>query len=207
MKLAILISGRGSNMDAILTAIRQGHMPQAQPVLVLSNLPEALGLTIAREKFGLHTEVLVSNDLKGWEYDKNVMTLLQKYEISPTNGLICLAGFMRLLSPQFVSLFRNRIINIHPSLLPSFPGLHAQRQALDYGVKISGCTVHFVDKGLDTGPIIIQKSTPVLQSDTEGSLSDRILRDEHLVYPEAIKLITEDRVKISGRMVLINGEH
>jgi phosphoribosylglycinamide formyltransferase 1 len=207
MKLAILISGRGSNMDAILTAIRQGHMPQAQPVLVLSNLPEARGLTIAREKFGLHTEVLVSNDLKGWEYDKNVMTLLQKYEISPTNGLICLAGFMRLLSPQFVSLFRNRIINIHPSLLPSFPGLHAQRQALEYGVKISGCTVHFVDKGLDTGPIIIQKSTPVLQSDTEGSLSDRILRDEHLVYPEAIKLITEDRVKISGRMVLINGEH
>jgi phosphoribosylglycinamide formyltransferase-1 len=194
-------------MDAILTAIRQGHMPQAQPVLVLSNLPEARGLTIAREKFGLHTEVLVSNDLKGWEYDKNVMTLLQKYEISPTNGLICLAGYMRLLSPQFVSLFRNRIINIHPSLLPSFPGLHAQRQALEYGVKISGCTVHFVDKGLDTGPIIIQKSTPVLQSDTEESLSDRILRDEHLVYPEAIKLITEDRVKISGRMVLINGEH
>lgn len=194
-------------MDAILTAIRQGHMPQAQPVLVVSNLPEARGLTIAREKFGLHTEVLVSNDLKGWEYDKNVMTLLQKYEISPTNGLICLAGFMRLLSPQFVSLFRNRIINIHPSLLPSFPGLHAQRQALEYGVKISGCTVHFVDKGLDNGPIIIQKSTPVLQSDTEGSLSDRILRDEHLVYPEAIKLITEDRVKISGRMVLINGEH
>lgn len=194
-------------MDAILTAIRQGHMPQAQPVLVLSNLPEARGLAIAREKFGLHTEVLVSNDLKGWEYDKNVMTLLQKYEISPTNGLICLAGFMRLLSPQFVSLFRNRIINIHPSLLPSFPGLHAQRQALEYGVKISGCTVHFVDKGLDTGPIIIQKSTPVLPSDTEGSLSDRILIDEHLVYPEAIKLITEDRVKISGRMVLINGEH
>lgn len=194
-------------MNAILTAIRQGHMPQAQPVLVLSNLPEARGLTIAREKFGLHTEVLVSNDLKGWEYDKNVITLLQKYEISPTNGLICLAGFMRLLSPQFVSLFRNRIINIHPSLLPSFPGLHAQRQALEYGVKISGCTVHFVDKGLDTGPIIIQKSTPVLPSDTEGSLSDRILIDEHLVYPEAIKLITEDRVKISGRMVLINGEH
>jgi phosphoribosylglycinamide formyltransferase 1 len=194
-------------MDAILTAIRQGAMPQAQPVLVLSNLPEARGLTIAREKFGLHTEVLVSNDLKGWEYDKNVMTLLQKYEISPTNGLICLAGFMRLLSPQFVSLFRNRIINIHPSLLPSFPGLHAQRQALEYGVKISGCTVHFVDKGLDTGPIIIQKSTPVLPSDTEGSLSDRIRIDEHLVYPEAIKLITEDRVKISGRMVLINGEH
>lgn len=192
-------------MDAILTAIRKGQMPQAQPILVLSNLPEAGGLTIAREKFGLHTEVLVSNDLKGWEYDKNVMTLLQKYEISPTNGLICLAGFMRLLSPQFVSLFRNRIINIHPSLLPSFPGLHAQRKALEYGVKLSGCTVHFVDKGLDTGPIIIQKSTPVLQSDTEESLSDRILRDEHLVYPEAIKLITEDRVKISGRMVLING--
>jgi phosphoribosylglycinamide formyltransferase-1 len=207
MKLVILISGRGSNMDAILTAIRQRHMPQAQPVLVLSNLPEAPGLTIAREKFGLHTEVLASNDLKDWEYDKNVMTLLQKYEISPINGLICLAGFMRLLSPQFVSLFRNRIINIHPSLLPSFPGLHAQRQALEYGAKISGCTVHFVDKGLDTGPIIIQKSTPVLQSDTEESLSDRILRDEHLVYPEAIKLITEDRVKISGRMVLIDGEH
>ena len=191
-------------MDAILTAIRQGHLPQAQPVLVLSNLPEARGLTIAREKFGLHTEVLVSNDLKGWEYDKNVMTLLQKYEISPTNGLICLAGFMRLLSPEFVDLFRNRILNIHPSLLPSFPGLRAQRQALEYGVKISGCTVHFVDKGLDTGPIIIQKSTPVFPYDTEESLSDRILGDEHLIYPEAVKMVTERKVMISGRTVQIN---
>lgn len=204
MKLAILISGRGSNMEAILNAIGQGQLPHAQPVLVLSNLPEARGLTIAREKFGVHTEVLDNNELKGWEYDKNVMRLLQKYEIAPTNGLVCLAGFMRLLSPEFVSLFRDRILNIHPSLLPSFPGLHAQRQALEYGAKISGCTVHFVDKGLDTGPIIIQKSTPVFSYDTEETLSDRILRDEHLIYPKAIKMITESRVKILGRTVQIN---
>ena len=204
MKLAIMISGRGTNMDAILTFIGEGLIPQAEPVLVLANLSEARGLTIAKNKFGVHTEVLNNNELKGWDYDKNVMALLQEYKISPTNGLICLAGFMRLLSPQFVSLFRNRIINIHPSLLPSFPGLHAQRQAIEYGVKISGCTVHFVDKGLDSGPIIIQKSTPVLPTDTEETLSDRILMDEHLIYPEAIKMITENRVRISGRTVLIN---
>ncbi|MGA7368859.1 MAG: phosphoribosylglycinamide formyltransferase [Nitrososphaeraceae archaeon] len=204
VKLAILISGRGSNMDAILTAIAQGRLPHAEPVLVLSNLPEASGLTIAREKFGVDTEVLDNNELKGLNYDKNVMTLFEKYEISPTNGLVCLAGFMRLLSSEFVNLFRNRILNIHPSLLPSFPGLRAQRQALEYGVKISGCTVHFVDKGLDTGPILIQKSAPVFSNDTEESLSDRILKDEHLIYPEAVKMLTEDRVVISGRTVHIN---
>jgi phosphoribosylglycinamide formyltransferase 1 len=131
------------------------------------------------------------------------LSILRKYKISPRNGLICLAGFMRLLSPKFVSIFRNRIINIHPSLLPSFPGLHAQRQALEYGVKISGCTVHFVDQGLDTGPIIIQKSTPVLESDTEETLSARILEDEHKIYPEAIRLISENRVKLLRRKVLV----
>jgi phosphoribosylglycinamide formyltransferase 1 len=204
MKLAIFISGRGSNMDAILTAIGQGQLPLAEPVLVLSNVPGAGGLTIAKEKFGVRTEVLDNNELKGWNYDKKVIALLQKYEISPTNSLVCLAGFMRLLTAEFVELFRNRILNIHPSLLPSFPGLRAQRQALEYGVKISGCTVHFVDKGLDTGPIIIQKSTPVFPYDTEESLSDRILEDEHLIYPEAVKMVTERRVKISGRTVQIN---
>jgi phosphoribosylglycinamide formyltransferase-1 len=203
MKLAVLISGRGSNMDAILTAIGHGRLPRAQPVLVLSNQPQAHGLAIAREKFGLDTEVLNNNELKGWKYDKNVVTLLQKYGITPTNGLVCLAGFMRLLSPEFVDLFKYKILNIHPSLLPSFPGLHAQRQALEYGVKVSGCTVHFVDKGLDTGPIIVQKSTPVLHNDTEETLSERILRDEHLIYPEAVKMVTENRVKISGRTVQV----
>jgi phosphoribosylglycinamide formyltransferase 1 len=201
MKVAILISGRGSNMDAILTAIRQGRLPHAQPILVLSNQPEAHGLAIAREKFGVNTEVLNNNKLKGWKYDKNVVTLFQRYGITPTNGLVCLAGFMRLLSPEFVDLFNYRILNIHPSLLPSFPGLHSQRQALEYGVKVSGCTVHFVDKGLDTGPIIVQKSTPVLPNDTEETLSKRILWDEHLIYPEAVKMVTENRVKISGRTV------
>lgn len=191
-------------MDAILTAIGQGQLPLAEPVLVLSNVPGAGGLTIAKEKFGVRTEVLDNNELKGWNYDKKVMALLQKYEISPTNSLVCLAGFMRLLSPEFVNHFRNRILNIHPSLLPSFPGLRAQRQALEYGVKISGCTVHFVDKGLDTGPIIIQKSTPVFPYDTEESLSDRILGDEHLIYPEAVKMVTERKVMISGRTVQIN---
>ena len=203
MKLAILISGRGSNMNAILTAIKQGQLPQVKPVLVLSSLPEAGGLVIAKEEFGVPTEVLDNDKLKGWGYDKILMTLLQKYEIYPTNGLVCLAGFMRILSPEFVHLFRNRILNIHPSLLPSFPGLHAQRQAIEYGVKISGCTVHFVDEGLDTGPIIFQKSTPVFSHDTEETLSDRILEDEHLIYPEAVKMITENRVKISGRTVQI----
>lgn len=190
-------------MDAILTAIRQGRLPHAQPILVLSNQPEAHGLAIAREKFGVNTEVLNNNKLKGWKYDKNVVTLFQRYGITPTNGLVCLAGFMRLLSPEFVGLFNYRILNIHPSLLPSFPGLHAQRQALEYGVKVSGCTVHFVDKGLDTGPIIVQKSTPVLPNDTEETLSKRILSDEHLIYPEAVKMVTENRVKISGRTVQI----
>lgn len=204
MKLAILISGRGSNMNAILTAIKQGQLPQVKPVLVLSNLPEASGLVIAREKFGMPTEVVDNHELKGWEYDKILLTLLQKYEIYPTNGLVCLAGFMRLLSPKFVHLFKNRILNIHPSLLPSFPGLHAQRQAIEYGVKISGCTVHFVDEGLDTGPIIIQKSTPVFSHDTEETLSDRILKDEHLIYPEAVKMVTEERVQISGRTVQVS---
>lgn len=191
-------------MNAILTAIRQGQMPQAQPALVLSNLSEARGLAVARENFGVPTEILDNNELKGWKYDKNLMTLLQKYEISPTNGLVCLAGFMRLFSPEFVHIFKNRILNIHPSLLPSFPGLHAQRQAVEYGVKISGCTVHFVDEGLDTGPIIIQKSAPVFSYDTEKTLSDRILKDEHVIYPMAVKMISENRVKILGRKVQIN---
>ncbi|HET6730969.1 MAG TPA: phosphoribosylglycinamide formyltransferase [Nitrososphaeraceae archaeon] len=205
IKLAILISGRGTNMEAILTAIHQGRIRNAHPVIVLSNVQNANGLTIANKKFGVRTELLSNDDdgLKGWNYDKNILSILQKYKISPRNGLICLAGFMRLLSPKFVSIFRNRIINIHPSLLPSFPGLHAQRQALEYGVKISGCTVHFVDQGLDTGPIIIQKSTPVLETDTEETLSARILEDEHKIYPEAIRLISENRVKLLRRKVLV----
>ena len=193
-------------MDAILTAAMEQKIPRVDPVLVISNQPGVLGLTIAKEKFGLHTEVLDNNELKGWNYDKHVMMTLEKLSISPTNGLICLAGFMRLLSPEFVSQFRNRILNIHPSLLPSFPGLHAQRQALEYGVKISGCTVHFVDKGLDTGPIIIQKSTPVFSRDTVETLSARILRDEHLIYPEAVKMITENRISIAGRTVRVSNQ-
>lgn len=191
-------------MEAILTAVKQGQLPLAEPVLVFSNVPDALGLTVAKEKFGVHTEVIDKNELKGWEYDKNLLTLLQRYQIWPTNSLVCLAGFMRLLSPKFVNIFKNRILNIHPSLLPSFPGLHAQRQAVEYGVKISGCTVHFVDEGLDTGPIIIQKNTPVFSYDTEETLSNRILQDEHLIYPEAVRMVTEERVKISGRTVQIN---
>lgn len=190
-------------MKAILSAIESGKVTHAEPIFVLSNRAEAQGLRIAREKFGVRTEILGDNGLKGWNYDKQLMSIFQKYEMSSVNSLICLAGFMRLLSPKLVSHFRNRILNIHPSLLPSFPGLHAQRQALRYGVKVTGCTVHFVDEGLDSGPIIIQKSTPVLNSDTEESLSARILEDEHLIYPEAIKLIADDRIKISGRKVLL----
>jgi phosphoribosylglycinamide formyltransferase-1 len=204
INLAILISGRGSNMDAILAAIKSGRIRNAKPCIVISNKPGIAGLNIASEKYGIPTKVIPSDGLKGWNYDQNVVTALHEHGVTPKSGLVCLAGFMRIISCEFVRQYRMRIMNIHPSLLPAFPGLHAQKQALDYGVKVSGCTVHFVDEGVDSGPVVLQKAVPVIEGDNEESLSARILEQEHELYPEAVRLFCEGRIKIKGRMVSIS---
>jgi phosphoribosylglycinamide formyltransferase 1 len=203
INLGMLISGRGSNMDAIMAAIKSGRIRNAKPCIVISNKPEAAGLKIASEKYGVPTKVILSDGLKGWNYDQNVVAILQEHGVTSQSGLVCLAGFMRIMSPEFVRQYRMQIINIHPALLPAFPGLHAQKQALDYGVKVSGCTVHFVDEGIDSGPIILQKAVPVIEGDNEESLSARILEQEHELYPEAVRMFCEGRIKIEGRRVSI----
>jgi len=199
----VLISGRGSNMDAILSSIKSGRIGNANPCIVISNKPDTQGLKIASEKYRVATEVILPNGLKGWHYDQKLVATLHQHGVTPELGLVCLAGFMRIISPEFVKYYKMRIMNIHPALLPAFPGLHAQKQALDYGVKITGCTVHFVDEGIDSGPIILQKALPVLQGDNEESLSARILEQEHELYPEAVRLFCEGRIKIEGRRVLM----
>ncbi|MDQ4050711.1 MAG: phosphoribosylglycinamide formyltransferase, partial [Thermoproteota archaeon] len=196
INLGLLISGRGSNMDAILSSIKSGRIRNANPSIVISNKPEATGLKIASEKYGVTTKVIPSNGLKGWHYDQNIVATLHQHGVTPQSGLVCLAGFMRIMSQEFVRHYATRIMNIHPALLPAFPGLHAQKQALEYGVKVTGCTVHFVDEGMDSGPIILQKPVPVLQEDDEQSLSDRILEQEHELYPEAVRFFCEGRIKI-----------
>ena len=203
LKLAILISGRGSNMKAILNAIKKQNIP-IKPMVVISNKPTAMGLKIAR-KIGVQTEIIESKGFQGnrWEYDKKIMHILNKYEITPKNSLICLAGFMRILSPEFIKKFKNRILNIHPSILPAFPGLDAQRQAIESGVSHSGCTVHFVDEGVDTGPIIVQETVKIKNDDTEDTLSKRILAKEHKAYPEAVRLIAEKKISVVGRKIKI----
>jgi phosphoribosylglycinamide formyltransferase-1 len=180
-RIAILISGRGSNMVALADAVREGRIPNAEIALVISDQPEAKGLAIAEER-GLKTVVIERRGRKREEHEQEIVSVLRAERID----LICLAGYMRVLSPFFVDAFSLRILNIHPSLLPSFPGLDAQRQALEHGVKVSGCTVHFVDNTLDGGPIIAQRAVPVLDGDTVESLSSRILEQEHILYPEAV---------------------
>jgi phosphoribosylglycinamide formyltransferase-1 len=184
--LGVLISGRGSNLQAILDAIRGGKL-DARVGVVVSNVEGAPGLERARAA-GVPTEVLSHKDYASRErYDEALVERLHAHDVD----LVCLAGFMRLLSPVFVRAFRGRILNVHPSLLPSFPGLHAQRQALEHGVKVTGATVHFVDEELDHGPILLQSAVPVLEDDDEESLSARILEQEHRIYPEAIALVLE----------------
>jgi phosphoribosylglycinamide formyltransferase-1 len=187
LNLGILISGRGSNMEAILKAIKKENIP-INPAIVISNKPDARGLKIA-QKLGVKTEVIESKGFKGsrWDYDKKISSVLAKNGVTPKNGLVCLAGFMRIISPEFVKKYKNK-----------------QKQAIMYGAKYSGCTVHFVDSGVDTGPIILQKMVKVLDGDTEESLSKRILGKEHQAYPEAVRLIAEKRVKISGRTTKIS---
>jgi len=203
LKLAILISGRGSNMKAILDAVEKQNIP-IKPMVVISNKATAKGLKIAK-KLSVQTEIVESKGFQGtrWEYDQKIIHVLSKYNITPKNSLICLAGFMRILSPEFIKKFKNRILNIHPSILPAFPGLDAQRQAIESGASHSGCTVHFVDEGVDTGPILVQETVKIKNEDTEETLSKRILAKEHKAYPEAVRLIAEKKISVVGRKVKI----
>jgi phosphoribosylglycinamide formyltransferase 1 len=194
--LGILLSGRGSNFTAIADSIAARRL-DAKIAVVISNRPDAPGIQTAAQR-GFPTLVIPSKGKPREEHDRAVVAALKQYHVD----LICLAGYMRLLSPWFVQQFPHKILNIHPSLLPAFPGLEAQQQAFAFGVKITGCTVHFVDEELDHGPIIVQKSVPVLRDDDEKSLAARILEQEHLAYTEAIKIVLEGKFKISGRRML-----
>jgi phosphoribosylglycinamide formyltransferase-1 len=201
MKIGILISGRGSNMVAIVEAVQSGRIPDSEVVVVLSDKKSAQGLERAKER-GIETVVVARNGRARVEHDAEIVAELKKRNVE----LVCLAGYMRLLSSDFVRAFPDRIVNIHPSLLPAFPGLDAQRQAIEYGVKISGCTVHFVDDDLDHGAIILQKTVEVTDEDTAETLSARILEQEHALYVEALKHIAEGKIKIDGRRVLIKSD-
>ena len=190
--------------SAILKSIKKKKIP-IKPAVIISNKPNAKGLKIA-QKLGVKTEIIESKGFKGsrWDYDKKIIQVLKKHGVTPTDGLICLAGFMRIISPQFIKKYKNRIMNIHPALLPSFPGLDVQKQAVEHGVKFSGCTVHFVDTGVDTGPIIIQAVVKVKNKDTGDSLANRILKQEHKIYPEAVRLFAKKKIRVSGRRTIIS---
>lgn len=194
LKLGILISGRGSNLIAIASSIREGSLPGVQIAVVISNVGNACGLAVCRE-LGLPSEVFVSKGRPRAEHDADVAACLRRHNVD----LVVLAGYMRLLSPEFIAAFPNRVVNIHPSLLPAFPGLDAQQQAFDYGVKLAGCTVHFVDEHLDHGVVILQRAIPVLDTDDAHSLSRRILAEEHIAYSEAIARITSGEYELLGR--------
>jgi len=197
--LGILLSGRGSNFVAIADSIDAGRIPRGRIAVVISNKADAPGIAIARQR-GLEAQVIPSKGKSREEHDREVVAALQEHHVD----LVCLAGYMRLLSPWFVQQFPHRILNIHPSLLPAFPGLEAQEQAFAYGVKVSGCTVHFVDEELDHGAIIVQKTVPVLDTDDEQSLAARILEHEHIAYTEAINIVLSGKYTIAGRRLVIN---
>ncbi|HNY49075.1 MAG TPA: phosphoribosylglycinamide formyltransferase [Smithella sp.] len=198
LKLGVLISGNGSNLQSIIDNIENGSL-KAVIKIVVSNNPDAYGLTRAK-KHGIPCAVLQNGDFKSKDdFDSALVKILKDHEVE----LVILAGFMRIISPTLLKAFPGSIMNIHPALLPSFPGLHGQKQAVDYGVKFSGCTVHFVDEGVDTGPIIIQAAVPVMDDDTEETLAARILKEEHKIYPQAIQLFADNRLEINGRKVII----
>ena len=196
-RIGVLLSGRGSNFEALAESVASGRIPDAEIAIVISNRDGAPGIERAKSR-GIATRVIPSKGLERETYDRQVVAVLNEHKAD----LVCLAGYMRLLSPLFVASFPNRILNIHPSLLPSFPGLESQRQALEYGVKFAGCTVHFVDENLDAGPIILQSVVPVADADTEESLSAKILQEEHKIYSEAVRMVLEGRYKITGRRVV-----
>ena len=195
-KLGILLSGRGSNFEAIADSIKAGRL-QAEIAIVISNRADAAGLESSRRR-GLNAKLIPSRGRVREEHDREVIAALKEAGVD----LVCLAGYMRLLSPEFVGAFPNRVLNIHPSLLPAFPGLDAQKQALEYGAQVSGCTVHIVDEHLDHGPIIVQRAVPVLETDDERSLSARILAQEHIAYTEALRLMLSGEVAVEGRRVV-----
>jgi len=195
-RVGILISGRGSNMVALVDAMQSGEVP-ADPVVVVSNMPEAAGLSTARQR-GVATAVVDHKAVKPRRrHEERVIEILREKRVD----LVCLAGYMRLLSSHMVEAFRGKILNIHPSLLPAFPGLHAQKQALDHGVRVSGCTVHLVDEECDHGPILLQAAVPILDEDTEDSLAARILEQEHRIYPQAVALYFQRRLVVEGRRI------
>ena len=195
-KLGILLSGRGSNFEAIADSIQAGRLP-AVIAIVISNRADAPGLEAARRR-GLNAKLIPSKGRQREEHDDEVIAALKEAGVD----LVCLAGYMRLLSPGFIQAFPNRILNIHPSLLPAFSGLEAQKQAIEYGAKVSGCTVHLVDETLDNGPVILQKTVPVLEGDDEHSLAARILEQEHIAYTEALRLLLSGEVEVQGRKVV-----
>ena len=197
-RIGVLLSGRGSNFEALAGSVAAGRIPNAEIAIALSNREDARGIEKARA-FGIEARVISSRGLEREAYDKLVIAALQEKRVD----LVCLAGYMRLLSPQFVAAFRNRILNIHPSLLPAFPGLEAPRQALEHGAKFSGCTVHFVDENLDAGPIVLQACVPIEDNDTPETLAERILREEHRIYTEAVRIVLEERFRVEGRRVLV----
>ncbi len=200
-KLGILLSGRGSNFEAIADSIQAGRL-QAEIAIVISNRADAPGLESAKRR-GLKNQLIPSKGKARLDHDVEVVAALKRNQVD----LVCLAGYMRLLSPEFVRAFPNRIVNIHPSLLPAFTGMDAQKQALEYGVKVTGCTVHFVDEHLDHGPIILQKTVPVLENDDEHSLSARILEQEHIAYSEGIGLILSGEIEVQNRKVVRKNMH
>ncbi|HEX9021177.1 MAG TPA: phosphoribosylglycinamide formyltransferase [Nitrospirota bacterium] len=202
IKLGVLVSGRGSNLQAIIDNIENGSL-SAEVAVVISDQADAYALERTR-KHNIPAVHVSANGYKGRrdEYDALLVQELRKYNVE----LVCLAGFMRIITPTLIKAFPNRVLNIHPALLPAFPGLHVQKAALDHGVKFSGCTVHFVDDGMDTGPVIIQAVVPVLDTDTEDTLSERILKQEHKIYSRAIQLYAEGRLRIEGRRVLASGQ-
>ena len=191
-------------MEAILKSIEEGQIRNVRPKVVVSNRSDSPGLKLA-QKFGVPTYVLSKGQDKTLSFEYELVQVLDKFDVHPKTGVICLAGFMRILSPALVQRYKMRILNIHPSLLPAFPGLHAQRQALQHGAKVSGCTIHFVDIGIDTGPILMQRPVQIFDSDSEESLSQRILELEHILYPEALRLFSEGNLKIDGRRISITG--
>ncbi len=196
-RIGVLLSGRGSNFEALADSVAAGRIPNAEIAVAVSNREGAPGIDLAKQR-KIAARVIPSKGLERETYDRQVVAVLREHNVD----LVCLAGYMRLLSPFFVASFPNRILNIHPSLLPSFPGLESQRQALEYGVKFAGCTVHFVDENLDAGPIVLQATVHVLDDDTEATLSARILGEEHRIYSEAVRIVLEGRYKIEGRRVI-----
>lgn len=204
LNIGILVSGEGTNLQAIMDSVKSGKIGNAAVHVVVSNKPDAPALKRA-EKYGVDTVYIDPTEYKGrrWEYDQLTLRVLQEHGVTSEAGLVVNAGYMRILSPEFVRKFWMREMNIHPSLLPAFPGIDAPKQALDYGVKVTGCTVHFVDEGVDTGPVILQEALPILEDDTVETLTNRIHEVEHRLYPEAVRLFTENKLVVEGRRVKV----